>query len=247
MRLALISTPRSGNTWLRHMLAGLYGLNQYAVHDPSDLDWPRLPDDCIVQLHWRRNEAFVRWLKNLGFRFVTIGRHPLDVLISILHFCTREPDTRRWLLGEGGDESAICGLSPSAPEFASYAVGARAKALLSVTPEWWSSADSVCVRYEDLVEEPAATLEATGERLGSFNQRISETIEALAFEKLQLTSQNGHFWQGRPGLWQELLPAAAAAPIALAHAPTIAALGYSSERQVQPSPQTAAARWERLV
>jgi hypothetical protein len=247
MKLALVSTPRSGNTWLRQLLAGIYGLRQYAVHDPRALDWAGLADGCIVQLHWPREEAFVRLLTSLQFEFVTICRHPLDVLLSILHFCRNEPETRHWLLGKGGSESAIRGLAPTSSEFLSYSLGPRADALLSVTPDWWPEASVTPVRYENLVSEPAQTLEAACARLGSFRTGIHETVRALTLDKLRPTSQNDHFWQGRPGLWQELLPPDTAAAIAQAHAAKFAALGYSTERRVLTTSDAADARWEQLV
>ena len=43
LRLAVLSTPRSGNTWLRHLLAASFGLEQQAVHNPGEIDWLRLP------------------------------------------------------------------------------------------------------------------------------------------------------------------------------------------------------------
>ena len=32
LRLALVSTPRSGNTWLRNMLAATLDLHEHAAH-----------------------------------------------------------------------------------------------------------------------------------------------------------------------------------------------------------------------
>src|SRR5690349_13169897 len=117
MRLALVSTPRSGNTWLRGLLAGLYGLQQRAVHDPAEINWAELPDRSIVQVHWLRTDEFARELERRGVRVVTIARHPLDVLISILHFSRREPNTRHWLRGEGDGEALIRAAAPGDAAF----------------------------------------------------------------------------------------------------------------------------------
>ena len=76
-------------------------------------------------------------LQRHGFRVLVLSRHPLDVLISILHFVRKDRETNNWLGGEGGDERSIFGASPCSPQFLAYATSERAKALLSVSREWW--------------------------------------------------------------------------------------------------------------
>jgi hypothetical protein len=135
-RLAVVGTSRSGNTWLRILLAQLYDLAQYAAHTPDALDWETLPENCIVQLHWHRLPPFTTFLAAQNFRVVTMARHPLDILISILQFSPHEPQTACWLDGENGNETAIHNKSVISPEFLAYAVSSRAQALLSISREW---------------------------------------------------------------------------------------------------------------
>src|SRR5437762_2987502 len=47
LRLAVISTPRSGNTWLRGLLASIFGLEERAALTPDDVDWSALPERCV--------------------------------------------------------------------------------------------------------------------------------------------------------------------------------------------------------
>lgn len=48
LRIAIVSTPRSGNTWLRLMLGRFYDAAQIAVFEPSDINWAALPqNNCI--------------------------------------------------------------------------------------------------------------------------------------------------------------------------------------------------------
>ena len=47
VRIVLVSTPRSGNNWLRHLLARLYDIPSLSVHNPADLDWAALPPHCV--------------------------------------------------------------------------------------------------------------------------------------------------------------------------------------------------------
>lgn len=227
MKLALISTPRSGNTWLRHILASLYQLEQYAVHTPSEFDWAH--DRCIVQLHWRHSPEFACLLRGHGFQVVTIARHPLDVLLSILQFAPHEPQTACWLSGAGGTEMAIHHQSPASPEFLDYAIGSRARALLSVTPDWWTKSNAVKIRYEDLVRNPEATVHAFSAFLGPPLVGVNDALQPLNIENLRSTSTNNHFWKGQPGLWREMIPADVARQIEAAHQDIFRCLNYCTK------------------
>src|SRR3954470_22779750 len=101
LRIAVVSTPRAGNTWVRHLLGTAYQVPHFARHSLSDEDWNALPPEVVLQIHWRRTPAFAVRLKEHGFRVVTVARHPLDVLISILHFCIYDSESEHWLLGAG--------------------------------------------------------------------------------------------------------------------------------------------------
>src|ERR1700722_20381534 len=149
MRLLLVSTPRSGNTWFRRLLCGALDLKEFAVHRPCELNWSELPPRCIVQMHWRVKPDVWKISRDFGFQPIVIVRHPLDVLISILHFCNFELETNHWLGGEGGDEVAIRGKDPTDHAFAAYATGPRAAALLSVSATWMDQ-PIPHVRFEEL-------------------------------------------------------------------------------------------------
>ncbi len=153
LRLALMSTPRSGNTWLRGMLASTLDLQELAVHDPYALDWGGLPPRVIVHLHWLRDEALAALFEQHGFRVVVISRHPLDMLISLLVYAQHGRETMGWLGGLAGDERELEGASPLDAGFLNYATGDRARALLNVGAQWWLAPGAGRVRYEDLIDD----------------------------------------------------------------------------------------------
>jgi hypothetical protein len=188
------------------MLAGLYGLKQFAVHKPQDLDWMALPDQSIVQLHWYHEPVFTALLADHGFQAVTIARHPLSVLLSIWQFAPHEPQTAQWLQGDGGNESAILNRPIESDEFIEYACGPRARALLSVSAQWWGIPDVLKIRYEDLVHQPEVTLGQLCAPLGEPNVGLREALDANTLEKLRPTSSNNHFWQGKPDTWRQMIP-----------------------------------------
>ncbi len=219
-----------------------YGLEERSAHTPDELDWETLPERCALQLHWRRTPEFRKRLRRHGFSVAVLARHPLDVLVSILHFAPHEPQTARWLDGEGGNEEPLLGADPASPAFLAYATGPRAKALLSVTPEWWEHADAR-IRYEDLVADPPGELGRVVDELGGAPAVMpAEAVRAASFSRLRDEATNMHFWQGRPGLWSEIVPTRYALAIASAH-PEMLDLGYS----VGVDAPTARARWSAIA
>lgn len=247
LRIALVGSPRTGNTWIRTLLAESYGLAEMAVHAPTHLPWPSLPDRLIVQLHWHRLPVFRAMLRAFGFRVVTVARHPLDVLVSVLQFCQSEPATEFWLSGEGGDEARLLGASPHDDGFRTWALSNRARALLSVTPEWWDDGEAIRIRYEDVVAQPGAALAQVAKRLGAEPVRdVGEVGQRVSLEEMRrrFSANPGHFWKGRPGVGSEVLDSATAGAIAAAHAPVFRALEYPS-RTVERSVEEARDAWRR--
>ena len=65
MRIALIGTPRSGNNWLRAVLAETLELTPVAVHNYLEAPVP-LPERCIFGTHWYREPNFQRYVREQG-------------------------------------------------------------------------------------------------------------------------------------------------------------------------------------
>jgi hypothetical protein len=248
LRIAIVSSPRSGNTWLRSLLADAYGLEDLAFHNPADADWSLLPRGCVLQMHWHPTPSFLRTLNDAGFRVVTMMRHPLDVLLSVLQFCQYDRSTLRWLDGEDGNEHLIYGAMPGSAAFAEYATGRRAAALLSVSTEWWQAPGVCRVRYEDLVADPVGELDRLVRELGRLPLcPTHEVTGRTTVAELRARCQaDHHFWQGRPGLWRLLLTADVARTIAQAH-PDAFALGYACDPDETLTRAQADATWVRLV
>jgi hypothetical protein len=249
LRLAVVGTPRSGNTWLRRLLATAYGLEERAVHTPVELDWDRLPARVAIQLHWPWSKAFRDRLAARGLRIIVPARDPLDVLLSILHFAPHEPQTARWLDGAGGSESTLLnGALPTSRAFLEYAVGPRAAALLDVSQRWWDDPTAHRSRYEDLVRDPIAAIGTLADSLGQplEAKTLAAAAEANTLARLRTTSTNHHFWQGRPGLWRALLPPAEARLIARTHRDVFATLGYTCDPDEALDQDRAEALWIRL-
>jgi ABC-type polysaccharide/polyol phosphate transport system ATPase subunit len=248
LRVAIVGSPRCGNTWLRRLLATLYNLTETAAHTPSEVDWERLPPRCALQLLWQPTEPFRAELAKHGFRVLTLARHPFDVLLSILHFAENVPETARWLDGQGGDETGIRGADPCSSAFRTYALGTRAKALLSISPAWWKTGGTTCLHYEDLVRDPSAELEEIRALISVPPARsVEDSVQLNTLERLRATSWNQHYWRGEPGIWRGVLPARAAAEMAQAHRRCFAILGYDVDADPNLTVHQAQLNWRKLI
>jgi hypothetical protein len=248
LRIAVVSTPRAGNTWVRHLLGTAYEVPHFARHALAAEDWAALPPEVVLQIHWRRDPAFEAKLAGHGFRVVTVARHPLDVLVSVLHFCIYESESEHWLLGAGGSEAEIFAAMPRSRAFVEYAAGPRAAELLAVTPDWWGRPGVLGVRYEDCVRDADGELARLEAALGPVRcGSRAAAVEACSLARLRRAATNNHFWQGQPGLWRHLLPAAEAREIAAAIAPVLGALGYECDPDPDLDARTADRNWVRLV
>jgi hypothetical protein len=203
LRVAVLSTPRSGNTWVRSVLSRALDLEQIAVHNPLDIPVP-LPERVALQIHWYREPNFQAFLRSNRFRVVVIARHPLDVLISVLHFVRYEPLTARWLEGNAGLPADLTQYPPASPAFVDYATSWGAENLLSVSYQWWHDPNTIRVHYECLAREPRKAFSSLVEELHQPVGNVPLALEANPLKVLRDTP-NHHGWQGTPGLWRKLV------------------------------------------
>lgn len=247
-RLLIGCTPRTGNLWFRRLLSGALGLPEYAAHETEEIAWQDLPRACIVSMHAHPTPEFRQFLTDRQFRFLTIMRHPLDVLISILQFSKREPATARWLGGEGGDESALVNATPLDQAFLDYSTSERASALLGVSAQWLPLADAVA-HYEKLVANTTTELSTLLERLRlAPTHALGQVVEQNSIKSLRtsLATYSRHFWRGEPGLWRQLLPPQIALPIATHHQRLFEQLGYVCDVDPHITAQQALGNWLEL-
>lgn len=244
MRLALISTPRSGNTWVRKFLASALRLEQDAVHNWRDVSLP-MPKRYILQVHWYREPEFQDWLNENGFTPVVIARHPLDVLISILRFAKYEPQTSRWLEGAGNLPAGLGQANPTSKLFLDWAVGSGAENLLSVSYAWWQDETAFRLRYEDAISSPEETFGRilhAAEPEFILDSPTNSSLHERIFKDLHRTP-NKHAWQGQPGLWKQVIASRDARRIGHRHQHIFDLLGYRADSWFV-SRTRAKKRWE---
>jgi hypothetical protein len=246
MRLAVVSTPRCGNTWVRILVSFLFQVPHVSFDHPDDVDWSRLPESCALQIHWYRTPAFQRLLDEHGFKIATLARHPLDVFVSILQFVRH--DVAHWLERASPAERAIVGETPTSAPFLAYATSARAARLLGITADWWENAHVHRIHYEDLVADPVAGAHKLCDFLDAEPVvDVEHAVEATRIEKLRPLVSNNHFWRGSPGLWRQLVTADVAWPIARAHQQRFRLLAYACDSDEALTESNAEANWRRAV
>lgn len=248
-RVAITSTPRSGNSWLRYLLAGALRLEEISAHHPDEVPWEKVPKRVVIQCHWPPTLVFHDRLLRHGFRPVVLARHPLDVLLSILQFAQRDQTLTRWLDGVGEAALELRGVGPTDPAFLEFAAGPASRELLSISPGWWQTDRVLRLRFEELVADPVGTLEgvcfelALPAQVPLTNVVAANTIAAL---RRRHEGRSFHFWQGRPGMWRSLLPAPLAEELARFHADSFRTLGYACRPDQSLTVERARRRWEIL-
>lgn len=249
LRLAVISTPRSGNTWLRRLVATVFDLQELGATTPEDLAWDDLPPRVALQIHWLPTEPFRTRLDRHGFRVLVIARHPLDVFLSALNYLYYSHSRADCRDGVDCPMCALQGARPLGRAFQDFCCGPFGANVLAYTVAWWDRPEIVRVRYERLVENAA-------EELGSIVAACQATARRPVREAVETNSMDGlrqrygewkhHFWQGRPDLWKCLLTDKVARAIAAANAEAFEKLGYRCDPDEALTASRAEENWQAL-
>lgn len=202
LKLMILSCPKTGNAWLRQLL-------HYAFHIPISglpADWSdetgnALPEAFVGHQHFAPTEQLVRWITDHDVTVLTTIRHPGDTLLSYFHYARWqrvEDDPNYSRLRADGAAPGPAALQFATSEFAqAYAISLA-----------WAQLGVEVVRYEDLLADPVARLQALGGRLANLPERAARRAALLCrpsnmIEARQVDAR--HIRTGRAGGWQEEL------------------------------------------
>jgi hypothetical protein len=205
-RILVTSTPKTGNTWLRHLLAATYQLPIREVGPIfCEADFDRLGRRWIAQQHFLPTCDLVQWAQANEVVFVTTIRHPADVLVSWCHYATDFAGDKTLQKALEQDGSQIGG------HVASY-VREKFFLVLNGSISWIRSGLSHVVRYEDLWRDPATVLRNLTQALGPVPEdAIERAIVRCDFDHMRQTAGEGDrrfFRKGGIGGWRDALPPA---------------------------------------
>lgn len=233
MRIIVAGPPKTGNIWIKCLLAQVYNLNILYSPPRTDADFSQavadgwFPDGSIFHQHYGPTGHFLETAAALDIKLVTIIRNPYDTFVSLYHFVQNFP---KQFAHPPNPLHRIFGKPIDHPDVYAY-IGDKAGGfgihLLSAI-NWMESGRSIIVRYEDLKTSPIQVL-----------REVSAGIEAAGEPTLQsaikkCTAQNmrklfsryrKHIRKGESGDWRNNLNAGHLGAMA-AHSAWIEKLGY---------------------
>jgi Sulfotransferase domain len=180
LKIVILSTPKTGNTWLGWLLHYAYGIR---IVEP--LEWAPgwaddLPPGFVTHQHLFPSESLVRWLVESQAVALTTVRHPADTFLSYFHYvkwCGAGSDPSAAMLKQDGDrpgEYALNYINYVFPQIYAYS---RA----------WAKLGSHVIRYEDLLADPLSQLREITSKILPLDEERLKTAVLLCKPKL-LTS-----------------------------------------------------------
>lgn len=193
MRIVIAGPPKTGNVWLKRMLASAYGLRLLDVGEfpaRADLaavtDWLAaggFPDNSIFHQHYDYSPALADTFDAVPARIVTIVRNPYDTFVSAYHHQQKNGDEG----ARGGRRSdSILGKPLDSPEMYDYLRAGGFRRNMIRARDWIRSGRSLIVRYEDLIEDPVNALaRLTGSIKPVPEARLAAAVEQNSADNLR--------------------------------------------------------------
>lgn len=236
MRIVVVGSPQSGDTWLRCLLAALYDFDPLApVQAPSRAnlsavrDWLAaggFKDNGALLQNIRYAPEIASALEALGALVVTPVRNPYDQFVATyLAAQTRPASARSPERKRPRKDNVLVGKPFDHPDVLTY-LAEEFGTVLARTTEWLDSDRTSPVRYEDVAADPTAALQPLAQQLGPFPaERVAAALADCDRFKEQGTRPATRRRDAEP---LEPPPALAEAHLrAFArHAPIVRKLGY---------------------
>lgn len=236
MRIVVVGSPQSGDTWLRCLLAALYDLEPLApVQAPSRANLSAFRgwiadggfrDDSVLLQNVRYAPEIASALEALGALIVTPVRNPYDLFAATyLAAQARPASVRSSERKRPRKDDVLVGKPFDHPDVLTF-LAEEFGTVLARTTEWLDSERSSPVRYEDVAADPAAALQPLSQHLGPFP---AERVAAALTDCEQFKGQGTRpAKRRRDGDAAEALPELSEAHLlAFArHAPIVRKLGY---------------------
>jgi LPS sulfotransferase NodH len=206
LRILILSTPKTGSTWLRSLLSGIYRLPHLYLEPGFDCEaLSRAGSRWIAQYHVRPRPDLTAWVREQGAVVITTIRHPADVLISLYHhirnFRAQKLDVEfvHRMLCAGFERTNITIDSHGRPFWTD----------LAYSLDWMSESGTEVVRYERLRSDPLGTLRKLTSRIcAAPDERLNAAIEMSDLQLMRAMAGPfaRFFREARIGRWRELLP-----------------------------------------
>src|ERR1051326_510533 len=218
-RILIAATEKTGNTWLKYLLAHIYDLpTPYISQDFSEAEAEALGNRWVTHQHFLPERPLLDWAAKRHPYFATIVRHPADILVSLYHYCCNYPDDYK---EDPGISQALAADAAAREETAALPHHVVDGELLRILQEriacdvnisisWIRTGRCSIVRYEDLKLKPLETLTTlTASIAPASRDRIEKAIEACDITVLRNNYEidRRFFRRGLIGEWRSALPA----------------------------------------
>jgi hypothetical protein len=204
----VVSTPKTGNTWIKHLLSEAYSLPIVRLGPRFDRNaaaaaGPR----WIAHQHLMPGHDLMDWGRENGVVFVTTIRHPGDVLVSLWHHvrgrCEADTIDAAWsvqILRDGPE-----GMGRHTREFVEQSF----HIFLSLSMAWIHSGLALPVRYESLWDQPFETLRNLTDSIlpvGDERIRLAACMCEIGAMQPILDPGKRFIRKGGVGSWREEIP-----------------------------------------
>jgi Sulfotransferase domain len=195
MRIIIASPPKAGNSWLKCLLASIYGLRWLTGDETPDgptvdaferwLATRGFPADAVYHQHYPYSPELMDAIDRVPAHVATILRDPYDMFVSLYFFVqTQAENPNRAAKGRSRDADVMIGRAIDDPESLAFlADGFDADLRKGIA--WLESGRSAVVRYEALHADPGAALaDLTAHLQAVAPERIERAIEECQAENL---------------------------------------------------------------
>jgi hypothetical protein len=191
MKILIASQPKTGNVWIRNLLARLYALDDLNERygdaipgkAPDFVPWIRehgFPEGGIMHEHLYPKPELLEFARQEGVRLVTMLRNPYEVFVSFHHYVNRMPH-----IFEGRPAQVLIGKPIDHPDVLRF-LASDYRIHLNISVQWVESDSTALVRYEELLADtPAelARLVRNWEPVSS--EAIAEAVDHCSAEKMK--------------------------------------------------------------
>jgi len=218
-RILVAATEKTGNTWLKYLLAHIYELpTPYISQDFSQAEADSLGNRWVTHQHFLPERPLLNWAARTQTHLITMIRHPADILVSLYHYCCNYPDHYKDDPAVSAALAADVEQRQATAHLTHHVVDGELLRVLqerimcdvNISISWIRSGRCLVVRYEDLRVDPLKTLCMLTESVAPVSRgRVEQAIEACDIKVLRdnYAIDSRFFRRALIGEWRSALPA----------------------------------------
>jgi hypothetical protein len=197
MRILIAGPPKTGNVWIKHILAGVFdlsmldtvpggsaaALSEFIAHDD-------FADNSIFHQHFHPEPALFDAMSEVAPHVVTTLRNPYDTFVSLYYFAQRHPSA---FADKTHPVNMLVGKPLDHPDVYSY-LQVQYRGNLMLADAWVQCKRSHLVRYEDLLKDPCATVAELAAKMheNPSPRLIKKHVDLCSAKRLK---KRGGYWE----------------------------------------------------